>query len=66
MPNMTADIEGRDEILDPRDATQKYTNNGALIFYDFNQSRARKAGSGPSRRRDSRRCVDQRSGERLR
>jgi hypothetical protein len=29
MPNMTADIEGRDEILDPRDATLKYTNNGA-------------------------------------
>lgn len=35
MPNMTADIEGRDEILDPRDATTKYTDNGALVFYDF-------------------------------
>lgn len=35
MPNMTADIEGRDEILDTRDSTEKYTNNAALVFYDF-------------------------------
>lgn len=35
MPNITAVIEGRDEVLDPRDATEKYTRNGALIFYDY-------------------------------
>jgi hypothetical protein len=46
MPNMTADIEGRDEILDPRDATEKYTNNGALIFYDFNQIPREEGGFG--------------------
>lgn len=35
MPNITAEIEGRDEILDPRDDTTDYTNNGALVFYDW-------------------------------
>lgn len=35
MPNITAVIEGRDEILDTRDATLKYTRNGPLIFYDW-------------------------------
>jgi hypothetical protein len=35
MPNITAVIEGRDEILDTRDATLKYTRNAALIFYDW-------------------------------
>ena len=35
MPNITAVIEGRDEILDPRDATEKFTGNAALVFYDW-------------------------------
>lgn len=35
MPNMTAVIEGKDDVLDPRDATEKYTDNAALVFYDF-------------------------------
>jgi hypothetical protein len=35
MPNITAIIEGRDEILDTRDSTLKYTRNQALIFYDW-------------------------------
>ena len=35
MPNITAEIEGRDEIADPRDDTTGYTRNAALIFYDW-------------------------------
>jgi hypothetical protein len=35
MPNITADVEGRDEILDSRTATTGYTRNAALIFYDW-------------------------------
>jgi uncharacterized membrane protein YgcG len=35
MPNMTAVIEGKDDILDPRDATTGYTRNGPLVFYDW-------------------------------
>lgn len=35
MPNITAIIEGRDEILDPRTATTDYSRNAALIFYDW-------------------------------
>ena len=35
MPNITAVIEGRDEILDSRTGTTGYTRNGALIFYDW-------------------------------
>jgi hypothetical protein len=35
MPNITAVIEGKDDILDPRDGTHKYTNNGPLVFYDW-------------------------------
>jgi hypothetical protein len=46
MPNMTADIEGRDEILDPRDATEKYTTNGALVFFDFNRIAREEGGFG--------------------
>ena len=33
MPNITAIIEGRDEILDPRTASAGYSRNAALIFY---------------------------------
>lgn len=35
MPNIGAEIEGKDDILDPRDASTGYTNNGALVFYDW-------------------------------
>lgn len=35
MPNITAIIDGRDEIADPRDASTGYTNNAALVFYDW-------------------------------
>jgi hypothetical protein len=35
MPNITAIIEGRDEIRDSRDASVGYTRNAALIFYDW-------------------------------
>lgn len=35
MPNITAVILGKDDILDPRDGLEKYTRNGPLIFYDW-------------------------------
>lgn len=35
MPNITAIIEGRDEIFDPRDDSTGYSRNAPLIFYDF-------------------------------
>lgn len=35
MPNITAVIEGKDDIHDPRTGTDGYTNNGALVFYDW-------------------------------
>lgn len=35
MPNITAVIEGKDDILDPRDGLEKYTRNGPLVFYDW-------------------------------
>lgn len=35
MPNITAVIEGRDEIRDSRDGVLKYTRNATLCFYDF-------------------------------
>lgn len=46
MPNITAIIEGRDEILDTRDSTYKYTRNAALIFYDFKQIPREEGGFG--------------------
>lgn len=33
MPNITAEIQGSDEILDPRTNTTGYTNNAILAFY---------------------------------
>jgi hypothetical protein len=57
MPNMTADIEGRDEILDPRDATEKYTNNGALVFYDFMAMPREEGGFGASTTRSRRHWI---------
>lgn len=35
MPNITAEVEGKDDILDPRTDTQGYTRNAALVFEDF-------------------------------
>lgn len=35
MPNMTAIVEGRDEVYDPRTGTTSYSRNAELIFYDF-------------------------------
>lgn len=46
MPNITAVIEGRDEIFDTRDSTYKYTRNAALIFYDFKQIPREEGGFG--------------------
>lgn len=43
MPNITAVIEGKDDILDPRTVTEGYTNNAALVFYDW-MKLAREAG----------------------
>lgn len=35
MPNITAEVEGKDDILDPRTDTRGYSRNAALIFYDW-------------------------------
>jgi hypothetical protein len=35
MPNITCEVEGKDDILDPRTDSRGYTRNAALIFYDF-------------------------------
>jgi hypothetical protein len=35
MPNITAEVEGKDDILDPRTDTRGYTRNAALVFYDW-------------------------------
>lgn len=35
MPNITAEIEGRDEVRDPRTDVEGYTRNAAAIFYDW-------------------------------
>lgn len=35
MPNITAEIEGKDDIRDPRTDTQGYTRNAALVFEDW-------------------------------
>ncbi len=35
MPNITAEIEGKDDILDYRTDARGYTRNAALIFYDW-------------------------------
>lgn len=43
MPNITAEVEGKDDILDPRTDTQIYTRNASLVFYDW-MSMAREEG----------------------
>lgn len=35
MPNITAEIEGKDDILDPRTEARGYSRNAALVFYDW-------------------------------
>ncbi|MHA0333654.1 Hint domain-containing protein [Sphingomonas aquatilis] len=35
MPNITAEVEGKDDVLDPRTGVRGYTRNAALIFYDW-------------------------------
>jgi hypothetical protein len=35
MPNITAEIEGKDDIADPRTGVVAYTRNAALVFYDW-------------------------------
>lgn len=46
MPNITAIIEGRDEILDTRSATTGYTRNAPLVFYDWLQILREEGGFG--------------------
>lgn len=35
MPNITAEVEGKDDILDPRTNVRGYTRNASLVFYDW-------------------------------
>lgn len=35
IPNVTADIEGKDDILDPRSGTRGYSENAALCLADY-------------------------------
>ncbi|MGN6270857.1 MAG: phage tail protein [Sphingomonas sp.] len=35
MPNITAEIEGKDDIYDPRTDAEGYTRNAALVFNDW-------------------------------
>jgi hypothetical protein len=66
MPNITAVIDGKDDILDPRDATQKFTSNGALVFYDWMKILREEGGFGAYADEIPDEQLDQRTGERLR
>ncbi len=46
MPNITAIIEGRDEIRDSRDGATKYTANAALVFNDWMKMPREEGGFG--------------------
>lgn len=46
MPNITAVIDGRDEIDDPRDDSNGYTDNAALVFYDWMKMPREEGGFG--------------------
>jgi hypothetical protein len=35
MPNITAEVEGKDDILDPRTGLRAYTRNALQVFYDW-------------------------------
>jgi hypothetical protein len=46
LPNITAVIEGKDDILDPRDDTTGYTRNAVLIFNDWMKMPREEGGFG--------------------
>jgi hypothetical protein len=46
MPNISAIIDGKDDILDPRDDDEKFTNNGILVFYDWMKMPREEGGFG--------------------
>ncbi|PNU02768.1 phage tail protein [Novosphingobium guangzhouense] len=46
MPNITAEVEGKDTISDPRTGTVGYTRNAALVFYDWMLTRREEGGFG--------------------
>lgn len=46
MPNITAEVEGKDDILDPRTDTQVYTRNASLVFYDWMRMAREEGGFG--------------------
>jgi hypothetical protein len=46
MPNITAVIDGKDDIVDPRTGTAGFTRNAALIFYDWMRLSREEGGFG--------------------
>lgn len=46
MPNITAEVEGKDDILDPRTDTRGYTRNASLVFYDWMRLSREEGGFG--------------------
>lgn len=46
MPNITAEVEGKDDIVDPRTGFVGYTRNAALIFYDWMRLAREEGGFG--------------------
>lgn len=46
MPNITAEVEGKDDILDPRTDTRGYTRNAQLIFRDWMATPREEGGFG--------------------
>ena len=46
MPNITVEVEGKDDIYDPRTDTRGYTRNAALIFYDWMRLAREEGGFG--------------------
>lgn len=46
MPNITAEIEGKDDVYDPRTDTRGYTRNAALVFYDWLAMKREEGGFG--------------------
>lgn len=46
LPNITVIIDGKDDITDPRDDSEGFTNNAALVFYDWMQLAREEGGFG--------------------
>lgn len=46
MPNITAEVEGKDDVIDPRTGVAGYTRNAALIFYDWMRLAREEGGFG--------------------